>query len=426
MPSRAQISGPRGATLTDWIMAIFIVGIAVGLMVPWLDHTGGVSRREQCRSHLRNVELAILGYVNAHNAFPPSGVFAEDEITLQNLARGNTDPSASVVPTYFPGAKGEPRGVPMSSWVVPVLPWLDNQELFDQWTMQAGGSAVSYLDSTQRGEGQASNNRIAETAIGVLRCPDDETVLHNRGNLSYVVNGGFALWHADPVGWVGGAIDGAPAPTARPLAWSTTPSDWTKTVDVTRRLGVMFIETKFPEGIGQNVTIPWNVRSTHADISDGQSWTLLLSENTLTGASAEPTFYSRGLPTNWATPLPNFTSFFGPSNVCGDGSFPASLDCATGGLGSNGGVDGPGWAFANKEGTYTNINFGQNLTIEGSFPFPNSPHPGGFSAGFCDGAVRFIRSTIDGTVYAKLITPAGEKLPIHCRQLPLDAIEFGD
>ena len=28
---------------------------------------------------------------------------------------------------------------------------------------------------------------------------------------------------------------------------------------------------------------------------------------------------------------------------------------------------------------------------------------------FCDGAVRFISATIDGTVYAKLITPAGSQ-----------------
>ena len=38
---------------------------------------------------------------------------------------------------------------------------------------------------------------------------------------------------------------------------------------------------------------------------------------------------------------------------------------------------------------------------------------------FCDGAVRFIRDGIDGTVYSKLITPSGSKLPSSCLQLPL-------
>ena len=37
---------------------------------------------------------------------------------------------------------------------------------------------------------------------------------------------------------------------------------------------------------------------------------------------------------------------------------------------------------------------------------------------FCDGATRFISASIDGTVYAKMITPAGAKLPFAFRQLP--------
>ncbi len=82
-------------------------------------------------------------------------------------------------------------------------------------------------------------------------------------------------------------------------------------------------------------------------------------------------------------------------------------------------VDGPGWSLSNRVGTYENINFGQNLTIKGSFPFSNSAHPGGCNMVFCDGAVRFSRATIDGTVYAKIITPAGSKLPIYAKQFPV-------
>ena len=35
-------------------------------------------------------------------------------------------------------------------------------------------------------------------------------------------------------------------------------------------------------------------------------------------------------------------------------------------------------------------NSGQNLSIEGSFPFSNSGHPGECNMVFCDGAMRFI------------------------------------
>ncbi len=417
-----------GFTLIELLVVISIIGILVGLLLPAINSAREAGRRTQCQSNMRNVVLAILGYANNKQSYPPAGVFSEDATTLSSLGSGNTLPTGSVVPTYFPGSTSQ-RGVPMYSWVVPILPYLDNQELFNQWTMYAtttnGPIAVSYYDPTNYIVGQASNNKIAETAIGVLRCPDDNTIQIGQGNLSYVVNGGGALWHAYPIGWIGGQIDGSPTPTTSPLIWAPTSLGWPSTLGVTQKLGVMFIETVFPQGIANStIRIPWNVRSTPTSIVDGSSSTILMSENTLTGVSISPTPYSNSLPTNWATPLPNFSSFFMPSYVCGNGTFPSSLDCTSGGLAPSGDIDGLGWAYANKVGSFTNINFGQNLTIEGSYPFSNSAHPGGCNMGFCDGAVRFISNTIDGTVYAKIITPAGSKLPIYCKQLPVEQDAF--
>jgi len=51
-------------------------------------------------------------------------------------------------------------------------------------------------------------------------------------------------------------------------------------------------------------------------------------------------------------------------------------------------------------------------------------HPTGANFAFCDGAVRFISNTIDGTVYSKIITPAGSKLPVPFRQLPVSQDSF--
>ena len=63
-------------------------------------------------------------------------------------------------------------------------------------------------------------------------------------------------------------------------------------------------------------------------------------------------------------------------------------------------------------------------SIEGSYPFSNSAHAGGCNMGFCDGGVRFIKSTINGTVYSKILTPQGSKLPPYCRQLPVSQDAF--
>ena len=119
--------------------------------------------------------------------------------------------------------------------------------------------------------------------------------------------------------------------------------------------------------------------------------------------------------------------FIGPTNVCGTPAAGTALELHDlGALAANTttGADGPGWAQANKVGTYANINGGGTLTIEGSYPFSNSSHPSGCNMGFCDGGVRFVTNTVDGTVYSKMITSAGSKLPYYCKQLPLNQDSF--
>ncbi len=136
---------------------------------------------------------------------------------------------------------------------------------------------------------------------------------------------------------------------------------------------------------------------------DGASNTILLSENTLTGAGPTTQYYSFGRPTNWACPFPTFTSFIGSTEVCGPTSPGSVYDCTAGLESCNrpANATGPPGHKANDPTNFENINGGQNLTIEGQYPFSNSAHPGGINMGFCDGAVRFISSTIDGTVYCQ-------------------------
>jgi len=433
MTARRRRVDHRGFTLIELLVVISIIGILVGLLLPAVQSAREAGRRAQCQSNMHNLTLAIQGYINTKNAYPPAGEFCEDAQTLNGLPPNNIDPTQSVIPGYMPSPNsGVPRGNPMYSWVVPILPYLDNQELFNQWTMfytDSGGNskAANYFDGFAGSPpyltpGQASNWAIGNNAIGILRCPDDSTAAPNQGNLSYVVNGGYALWHAVPFGWIGSAIDGAGAPTKNPLTWApgALPANYVQVIGVTQKLGVMFLESTFPQGVP--VRIPWNVRSNPAGVSDGASSTVIISENTLAGA-AVPSPYSVNLETNWAAPLPTFCMFIGSSAVCG---VPAATDCTAGQLAPNGDFDGQGWSFANKVGTFENINFGQNLTTEGSYPFSNSAHPSGCNMGFCDGAVRFISNTIDGTVYSKLITPAGSRLPIYAKQMPLSQDAFAN
>jgi prepilin-type N-terminal cleavage/methylation domain-containing protein/prepilin-type processing-associated H-X9-DG protein len=409
----------QGFTLIELLVVISIIGVLVGLLLPAIQAAREAGRRAKCQSNMRNIVIGILGYVNTNNEFPHSGMFCEDGTTLHDLTSPPPpadDPAFSVVSKQF--LAGMPvdtsrNGVPMYSWVVPILPYIDNQELSNQWTMYTGTNGAAFSDPTIYSPNLVSNAQISSTDIGVLVCPDDITTVQGQGNLSYVVNGGFTIYHAWGMGWTNNSSG---LGSAARMVWAPTGSNYKMEMSVSRLLGVFFPESVFPQGI--QVKIPWNVpATTTAGLVDGASNTLMMSENTLTGVAPAGTPYSNGLTTNWANPMSNFTSFIG-GNVCSGG------DCTSNQLASLNGVDGPGWIRANKQGNYDNINGGQSGSFEGSYPFANSAHPGGCNMGFCDGGVRFIRNTIDGIVYSKIITPQGSKLPPFCRQLPVNQDSF--
>ncbi len=411
----------RGFTLIELLVVISIIGVLVGLLLPAVQSAREAGRRTQCQNNMRNIGLGILGYTNAYGKFPPAGVITDDP-NKQNPGQPPIDVprSQGIVSWHDPSCTPTALEVPMYNWVVEILPFLDQQDLGNAWTRtgpNSGGGQVpySYLDTTITSPGQPSNYMIGSTPLGVLKCPDDTTALPGQGNLSYVVNGGFSLWTALPLGWKAGATDGTAAVNAYDnsgMRWASPSQGWGGNLNVCRKLGVMFLEDYGVFGPSPTA-MPWNVRTTFPAILDGTSSTLLLSENTLAGAGT-PSVYSKNTETNWACPLATFCMFIGPPAVCASNG-----DCIGGQLQPQAEVDGPGWSFSNRAGTYENINFGQNLTIKGSFPFSNSAHPGGCNMLFCDGAIRFVSAAIDGTVYAKIITPAGSKLPIYAKQFPV-------
>ena len=131
------------------------------------------------------------------NEFPSSGEFCEDQTTPQDLTSPpppGDDPAFTVISQQFlatlPVDSGR-QGVPMHSWVVPILPYIDNQELFNQWTECQRRSARGLLRSGDLWRQRGQQSGIASTDIGVLVCPDDNTIVKGQGNLSYVVNGGL-------------------------------------------------------------------------------------------------------------------------------------------------------------------------------------------------------------------------------------------
>jgi prepilin-type N-terminal cleavage/methylation domain-containing protein/prepilin-type processing-associated H-X9-DG protein len=403
----ARRPGRHGFTLIELLMVIAIIAVLSALLFPAVMAAREAARRTACQSNLRQLGQGLAGFVTAHGRYPNAGTFGEDPAVA---ARGQL--AASSIQTAFNGQFGtytpaDPTAGrnwdvgPLSNWVVDVLPFLDEADRANRWDpdrvyFDTGGRTVG---GTPDPADRPGNAAVAALNLPLLVCPSDPATAPRHGDLSYVVNGGFSRWHARPdLGWAGAnGVDSQPGPGTGP--------DWGAANAV--RTGVMFLGTR----PGRT---RWDACTRPASLTDGASQTVLLSESTLTGDS-EGTRYSDGTPTNWACPHPNFAMFVASDNVCQGGCGGGSLRPSGGGT-----VDGPGWDQANRRGSFEAINDGRELREPGSFPYPNSRHTGGVGVALCDGSVRFIKETIDGTVWSKLVTPSGGTLPPVMRQLPLD------
>jgi prepilin-type N-terminal cleavage/methylation domain-containing protein/prepilin-type processing-associated H-X9-DG protein len=211
MGSDRRNPGPRAFTLVELLVVVTIIGILISLVMPGVQSVRESARRMQCGSNLKQLGLALQAYHSTMGIFPAAIRFPTGQ-----------DPRTS---TQY-----------QTNWVIAILPYLDNRQLYGSFNFKAYIS-----DPTNQGPRSAT--------LPVMLCPTDVG-----GNNFY----GSA---ADGPNWARGnyGANGSLAYLNESVS-GTNPAtnDWT---------------TVWARGV-----MGWNTALTLDQISDGASNTVLVGE----------------------------------------------------------------------------------------------------------------------------------------------------
>ncbi|MEM8677934.1 MAG: DUF1559 domain-containing protein [Planctomycetota bacterium] len=151
----------RGFTLVELLVVIAIIGILVSLLLPAVNAAREAARRISCKSNMKQVGLAVLNFESAQGALPAAAWMQPREdgpncdLLLQNYVQ------SSMVSGCF-DIQGR-NGAPAVSWVVSVLPYLEEQAVYDQFNFA--------LRLTEQPPGTRAP--VFSEPLATWRCPSD-------------------------------------------------------------------------------------------------------------------------------------------------------------------------------------------------------------------------------------------------------------
>jgi prepilin-type N-terminal cleavage/methylation domain-containing protein/prepilin-type processing-associated H-X9-DG protein len=132
---RISRSHPRPAfTLIELLVVVAIIGVLIALLLPAVQAAREAARRIQCTNNLKQLALAAHNYESTHRVYPPGQI----KIAFPTMPRF--------------------RGF---SLYVNLLPFLDQQPLYDRW---------NFSDPLSNADGTTANTSIV---LQSLLCPSD-------------------------------------------------------------------------------------------------------------------------------------------------------------------------------------------------------------------------------------------------------------
>ncbi len=231
----------RGFTLVELLVVITIIGILVALLLPAIQAAREAARRMQCGNNLKQITLALHGYIDVTRGMLPRGA---ETYRGQSCCCNNAD--------YHPGHTVHTM----------LLPYVEQQTLYDQYDMK-----IPWF---------AQKAGVIDQAIPGYLCPAAV-----RWQVQTVVVGSTPSW--------GGAAP-SPLPQVYPHNYPAAGSD--HGYGGCGRHGNTTLMGAFAQrwGILEEAGTPADPRLKIASITDGTSTTLAFGET----AQDRPTFGDTG------------------------------------------------------------------------------------------------------------------------------------
>ncbi len=364
-----------GFTLVELLVVIAIIGILVALLLPAVQAAREAARRTQCKNALKQTALAMINFESAQGGLPPISEFEESNPNAANGSALIVNPANARV---F-GVAGA-----MTSWVVPTLPYMEEQAIYDQF------------DQTRAIDNQvdASNNPIDPQAaeIGALFCPSDNA----SGRFFQATGGGglgsqtFNQGRRFAKGNVAAYISPVHTECLRQFRGAIG--------EEIRRL------SKITDGVSKTLLLgEVRTRDNQEDVRG--VWALALPGASLLAADmhrADPDNPDASVTFACTDPLPSIrrNDAYEPVLQNGDASSVNTPNSKSNTIAYDwirGCTDTTG---ALADGMPCSASGGQNS----GYASPRSLHPSGVNAANCDGSVTFLRDDIDAYLYARLIS----------------------
>jgi prepilin-type processing-associated H-X9-DG protein len=117
-------------------------GVFVALLLPAVQAAREAARRAACSNNLKQIGLALLNYESINKSFPPA-IFTDD------------------------------KGKASKSWRVAILPYLEEQPLYERYDQKRPWDSPQNLD-------------LGKIPLPVFRCPSDPGTTATAGETNYV------------------------------------------------------------------------------------------------------------------------------------------------------------------------------------------------------------------------------------------------